>query len=175
MKTSRYNLKNSFVIKAASLALAISFLAVYKISTAEKQYFPTDYRKWHHAKTMILEEGHPLYEAFGGIHHVYANDKAYKSIKQGGGRKFEDGSVLVFDLLEVKKEGNAVIEGKRKVLAYMRKNSKDKSLEKTGGWEYKAFAGGDQKNQIVNDPVAQCHNCHMQVKDNDFVFTEWRE
>lgn len=159
--------------------LAASFffflvIGVYKTISAQKDYFPSDYRKWHHAKTMILEEGHPLFEAFGGIHHVYVNDKAYKSIKRGEGRKFEDGSVIVFDLLEVKKSQGAVEEGNRKVLAYMRKDSKNKELEKTGGWEYKAFAGGDPKNQIVNDPVGQCHNCHTQVKDKDFVFSEWR-
>jgi len=25
---------------------------------------------------MAIEEGHPLYSAFGGIHHICANDKA---------------------------------------------------------------------------------------------------
>jgi hypothetical protein len=25
---------------------------------------------------MLIEPGHPLYGSFGGIHHLYANDKA---------------------------------------------------------------------------------------------------
>ena len=28
------------------------------------------------SKSMAIEEGHPLYSAFGGIHHICANDKA---------------------------------------------------------------------------------------------------
>ena len=42
--------------------------------------YPAGYRDWHHVKSMVIEEGHPLYGAFGGIHHLYANDKAQKLI-----------------------------------------------------------------------------------------------
>ena len=38
--------------------------------------YPTGYRDWSHIKSMVIEEGHPLFEAFGGIHHIYANDEA---------------------------------------------------------------------------------------------------
>ena len=31
--------------------------------------YPTGYRDWHHVKSMVIEQGHPLYAAFGGIHH----------------------------------------------------------------------------------------------------------
>jgi len=31
-------------------------------------------------KTLVLKPGHELYGAFGGIHHVYANDKAFKAM-----------------------------------------------------------------------------------------------
>lgn len=162
-------------IKIAILGFVIS-AAGYAVLSAKDEYFPKDYRKWYHTKTMILEEGHPLFAAFGGIHHVYINDKGLEAIKQGAGRKFPDGTIIVFDLLDVDKGNNAVVEGNRKVLAYMRKDSKNKALEKTGGWEFKAFAKGDVKNQIVKDPTAECFSCHAeQVKDKDYVFSEWRE
>jgi hypothetical protein len=38
--------------------------------------YPAGYRHWTHVKTMLIEPGHPLYGSFGGIHHLYANDKA---------------------------------------------------------------------------------------------------
>ncbi len=165
----------SKIVKSAILVFITSVVG-YVALNAKDEYFPTDYRKWNHVKTMILEEGHPLFSAFGGIHHVYVNDKGLEAIKQSSGRKFPDGTVIIFDLLEVVKENNTVSEGDRKVLAYMRKDSKNKALEKTGGWEFKAFAKGDRKNQIVKDPIAECFSCHAeQVKDKDYVFSEWRK
>jgi len=151
------------ILSAASLLLLI------KIVEAEKEYYPDDYRNWYHVKSMIIEEGHPLYSAFGGIHHIYANKKAVEGYKKG---KFEDGSVIVFDLLEVKKQDNTIQEGNRKVLAYMKKNSK---LKETGGWEFRAFAGGDKTKQVVKDQKSECFSCHTQAENSDFVFSKIRE
>jgi len=137
----------------------------------KRSYFPEGYRSWYHVKTLILEKGHPLYDAFGGIHHVYANEKAYKALVKG--EKFPDGAVLVFDLMEVIKENNAVAEGKRKVLAYMRKDSK--KFKETGGWEFQAFAGGDPSKPVVKNAKKECFNCHLSQKENDYVFSKWRE
>ena len=39
---------------------------------------------------------HPLYGAFGGIHHIYANDLALQGYRS---QRFPDGSVIIFDLL----------------------------------------------------------------------------
>lgn len=129
-----------------------------------------NYRKFYHIKTLTLEEGHPLYASFGGIHHIYANEKAYQSYKTK--TKFPEGSLIVFDLLEVQKSENAASEGKRKVLAYMKKTTTN--IE-TGNWEFKAFESGNQNKQIVNDPKNQCFACHLSAEKNDYVFSEWRE
>lgn len=32
--------------------------------------YPENYRQWQHVKTMVIEPGHALYGAFGGIHHL---------------------------------------------------------------------------------------------------------
>src|SRR5688572_4861263 len=62
--------------------------------------FPDNYRHWTHVSTSIIQNGHPLFEAFGGIHHIYANDKALKAWQDN--KALPVGSVLVFDLLETK-------------------------------------------------------------------------
>ncbi len=142
---------------------------LYKLGEAEKEYYPEGYRNWYHVKSMVIEPGHPLYKAFGGIHHVYANKKALEGLKKG---KFEDGAVLVFDLLEAVEKENTIQEGKRKVLAYMRKNSK---MKETGGWEFKAFAEGKRNKQVVKNPKAECFSCHTKAKSNDYVFSKIRE
>lgn len=153
-----------------SLLLILLFL-IHNLGEAKKEkwYYPEGYRNWYHVKSMVIEPGHPLYKAFGGIHHVYANKKALEGLKKG---KFEDGAVLVFDLLEAVKKENTIQEGKRKVLAYMRKNSK---MRETGGWEFKAFAEGNREKQVVKNPKAECFSCHTKAKATDYVFSKIRE
>lgn len=64
----------------AALCTAISIPAL----AADPQVpYPEGYRDWHHVKSMVIEEGHPLYGSFGGIHHLYANDKAMKGYRKG--------------------------------------------------------------------------------------------
>ena len=74
--------------------------------------YPDDYRKWSHVKSMVLQEAHPLYKTFGGIHHVYANSKALQALKAG--KPYPDGSFLVFDLLEAKTELIVVTDWKKR-------------------------------------------------------------
>lgn len=132
--------------------------------------YPEGYRNWTHVKTMVLKEGHPLYEAFGGIHHIYANKIALGGYKAGN--KFKDGSVIVFDLLDFVEENNAIVEGKRKVVGVMVKNSK--KYKQTGGWGFEGFAG-DSKNRVVKNMEGECFACHTQMKEKDFVFSEYRK
>ncbi len=163
--------KKTYIVFLSAAMLAVTAMLALSGETQQK-YFPKDYRKWTHTKSMVIEEGHPLFEAFGGIHHVYANEKAIEEIKKGKGRAFKEGAVLIFDLLHAVKENSTIVEGERKVLAYMRKV---KGNKETGGWEFGAFAGGDPQKQVVTDPVGQCFSCHEQVKDKDYVFSEWRQ
>src|SRR5918999_5845817 len=96
--------------------------------------YPEGYRDWRHLKSMVIAQGHPLYDAFGGIHHIYANDVALKGYASG---KFPDGSILVFDLLEAHTKDNATTEGARKVLGVMHKDGARWAT--TGGWGVLGF------------------------------------
>jgi|SRR5690554_2052625 len=139
-----------------------------KIQTDQIEY-PEGYRDWTHVKSMILEPGHPLYDSFGGIHHLYANDAAMEGYKSG---RFPDGSVIIFDLLEAVKEDNAVTEGNRKVLGVMKKDSE--MFKETGGWGFEGFKG-DSKERVVTDAAKECFSCHLSQKENDFVFSSFRK
>jgi hypothetical protein len=131
--------------------------------------YPEGYRSWYHVKSMVLQPGHPLYEGFGGIHHVYANAKAKKGLATG---KYEDGAVFVFDLFEAPSEGGAITEGNRKVLAVMEKDSK--RFAATGGWGFEGFGGGDPQKRVVSNAKEQCFTCHEAQKAKDYVFSTWR-
>jgi len=159
----------SVALLCASAALAVWVLAQQKGASAIP--YPQGYRSWTHVKTALLHPGHPLYNDFGGIHHVYANSKAAEALRKGS-TKFPEGSILVFDLLEATTQDNATGEGKRKVLAVMYKDSR--RFRETNGWGYAAFAGGDPKQQIVTDMKTACHNCHAGQAHRDYVFSQWR-
>lgn len=130
------------------------------------------YRGWTHVKSMLIHDPkHPLFGAFGGLHHVYANPVATKTLTSGG-TKFDDGAVLVFDLLEAPSEGGATTEGARKLRAVMVKNAK--AYAATGGWGYQAFKG-DGTEPIVKDAQKECFACHQARAANDYVFSEYRQ
>jgi hypothetical protein len=133
--------------------------------------YPEGYRGWRHVKSMIINSGHPLYESFGGIHHIYANEKAIEGYRSG---HFPAGSVIVFDLLEAKNEANAVAEGARKVLGVMHKDSM--KFASTGGWGFEAFKGDSKNERVVGKEAATaCYQCHAARKEKDFVFSGQRE
>lgn len=155
-----------WVLAMVVLGVAASWALAQK---AKAVSYPEGYRNWYHVKTLVLQPGHPLADAFGGIHHVYANEKAKKGLSTG---KYQDGAVFVFDLLEAPVEGNALSEGTRKVLAVMEKDSK--RFAETGGWGFQGFGGGDPQKPIVTNAKEQCFTCHESQKDKDYVFSTWR-
>ena len=133
--------------------------------------YPADYRTWQHVKSMVIEQGHPLYAAFGGIHHLYANPKALAGYRTG---KFPDGAVIAFDLLEAVAAGNAITEGQRKILGVMHKDSK--RFAATGGWGFEGFAAGNPGERAVGaNAKAACFDCHTAQAASDYVFSRMRD
>lgn len=120
---------------------------------------------------MVIEPGHPLYDSFGGIHHIYATPKAVQGYRSG---TFPDGSVIVFDLLEAVRQDNAVIEGPRKVLGVMQKD--ERAFAATGGWGFEGFAGGDRAERAVGAEAAEaCFGCHAGQAATGYVFSRLRD
>ena len=150
--------------------IAIVALAAVPLHAADPVPYPDGYRQWTHVKSMVINPGHALYDAFGGIHHLYANKAALAGYRSG---KFGDGSVIVFDLLEAKSADNTVQEGARKVLGVMRKDAK--RYADTGGWGFEAFKGDSKTERVVGAKAASaCFACHQSQKEQDFVFSKYR-
>lgn len=164
--------KKVFFGLGAALVLSVGLAWSVGAKDAAKVPFPTGWRGWTHVKTMaITSDQHPLFNAFGGIHHIYVNQTGLKAAKSGG--PYPDGSVLVFDLLEWTEGGGAYTEGARKLIGVMHKDSK--KFKDTGGWGFEGFKGGEAKERLVTDAVNQCYNCHAAQKENDYVFSRYRE
>jgi hypothetical protein len=159
------------VLGAMSTLIAVPALASEPPAVA----YPEGYRAWTHVKSMVIEDGHPLAGAFGGIHHIYANQQAlqgYRNVAQGKGR-FPDGAVIVFDLLEARRGGGAVEEGARKVVGVMVKDAA--KYKTTGGWGFEGFKGDSKTERAVGkDAEVACFNCHAPQKAQDYTFSGYR-
>lgn len=128
--------------------------------------YPSDYKKWELVKSALITEGEPLFEPFGGIHHVYRNEAARKAAEAG--QPYPDGSVFVFDLYDTKESDNGPEEGPRKFLAIMEKRAD--LFSSTGGWGYQAFRG--EKNEpFVADARKDCYSCHEPEAPRDYIFS----
>ncbi len=152
--------------------LALATLATLPlVALAAEVAYPEGYRDWHHVKSMVIQQGHGLYDAFGGIHHLYANRKAIEGYRSG---KFPDGAVIVFDLLEAPSEGGAITEGKRKVLGVMARDAR--KFAATGGWGFEGFKGDSKEERAVGSNAAKaCFECHAPQKDRGYVFSTLRK
>ncbi|MCC7097798.1 MAG: cytochrome P460 family protein [Thermomonas sp.] len=158
-------------MKALLTGLALLSLAAPAHAGGNEVPYPEGYRNWHHVKSMVIQDGHPLYASFGGVHHLYANKEAMAGYATG---KFPDGSVIVFDLLEAPAADHAITEGARKVAGVMHKDAEKYAA--TGGWGFEGFAGGDRSQRVVGDHAASaCYACHTAQKDHDFVFSSTRD
>jgi hypothetical protein len=118
---------------------------------------------------MVIQKGHPLFDAFGGIHHIYANPAAAAALR--GSKPFPDGAVFVFDLLTASAENNGIVEGPRKVVGVMQKDAA--RFKSTAGWGFEGFKG-DTRTRVVKDAATECFACHKSEQPQDFVFTTWR-
>jgi hypothetical protein len=158
-------------MKAKILALLGVAAVTPALAAGPEVPYPAGYRDWHHVKSMVIEEGHALYDAFGGIHHIYANDAALAGYRSD---TFPDGAVIIFDLLEAVHDGNAVTEGARKVVGVMHKDAAQ--FAATGGWGFEGFGGGDPANRVVRENAASaCFACHQPQEGQDYTFSRLRD
>jgi hypothetical protein len=155
------------ILLAAACAVAVPALAADGGSVP----YPDGYRQWTHVKSMVIQPGHALYDAFGGVHHLYANKKAEQGYRTG---KFPDGAVIVFDLLEANAADDAVQEGARKVLGVMHRDAT--KYKDTGGWGFEGFKGDSRTERAVGrNAAAACYECHTAKRADEFVFSKFRK
>jgi len=133
--------------------------------------YPEGYRNWHHVKTTVIQQGHPMYSAVGGINHTYANDKAMHGYAAG---TFPDGSVLVYDTVEAREANHAIEEGGHKVIGVMVKDSRHYAA--TGGWGFENFDAADPKRPAFGAKAGSvCYGCHTNAATRDHVYSRLRE
>lgn len=164
-------MKNDTTTKFTVVTVVMIFCA-WAVADAQRESsvdYPSGYRSWQHVKSMIIQPGHPLEDPFGGIHHVYADDKAMIGLSSG---QYADGAVLVFDLLDYDNSNNLIVETQRKRIDVMQYDSR--LFSETGGWGYDTFVGDSRTERMKQDVVVACYNCHLAAKDSNYVYSQYR-
>lgn len=162
-------MKRIFLVPLASTVFAVGLCV--PAQPDQTVPFPTEFRKWAHVKSVLVGPQSAAFATEGGIHHIYANDKAVEGYETG---KFPDGSVIVYDLLETKEIAGNTIEGETRRVDVMVKQSE--RYHATGGWEFMSFPQGNPTNgSLPAARKATCFACHAHQKDHDFVFSEFRK
>ena len=151
------------------MGLLLTIASIPALLAGGQVPYPEGYRNWTHVKSMVIKPTHPLANPFGGIHHVYANEKALKGLRSG---TYEKGAMFVFDLLEAREDKDAIQEGARKLIGVMLYDPQRYS--KTGGWGFEGFAGDSRDRRLVKDGGAGCFACHEQARKTRYVFSAWR-
>lgn len=132
--------------------------------------YPEGYPQWTHVKTAVIQPGHLAFDHFGGYHHIYANPLAMEGYKTG---HFKNGAVLVFDVLEAVEKDNLLIEGNRRLVDVMVRDSI--KYASTGGWGFEEFKGNSKEERTIKSTAAtNCYSCHASQASHHFVFSTLR-
>jgi len=132
--------------------------------------YPENFRSWSHVKSGVIGPQHKNFAALGGIHHVYANEPAMAGYRT---RDFPEKSVIVFEWLEWSEQDGAVLEGPRRQVDVMVKDSQ--RYASTGGWGFQRFVK-DSKTELAEAPTPeQCFACHNQLKKDGLVLGAYRQ
>jgi hypothetical protein len=154
-----------------ALAFATSYCDLRSDEPPNHIVFPAGYRDWVHVKSGVIGPEFPMYESEGGIHHVYANKTALAGFNKG---TFEDGSVLVYDLLTLSEKAGVGTEGARRRIDVMVRDSKRYTA--SGGWGFGRFMGDDHDHDVLTPEVTKvCYQCHETRKAHGFVFSDLRK
>jgi hypothetical protein len=162
-------------LSAAFVALAVGSAAlIFEVHGDESPQaqiaYPAGYRQWVHVKSGIIGSEFPM-EPERGIHHVYANQTALAGFENGN---FEDGSIVVYDLVSLSEKNGVSTEGARRRIDVMVKDSK--LYAATGGWRFGRFMADDHEHNVMTPDLHNaCIQCHEKQKAHGFVFSEFRK
>jgi hypothetical protein len=131
--------------------------------------YPEGYRSWTHVKSALVSPAHPQYSSIGGFQHIYANEQAMIGYRT---RAFPEGSVVVFDWLEMRDNAGAFAEGPRRQVDVMVKDAA--RFASTGGWGFQRFVK-DSKTELAAAPTPQdCFACHNRLKKDGLILSSYR-
>ena len=131
--------------------------------------YPEGYRSWVHVKSGLISPAHQNYANTGGFQHIYANPEAMTGYRT---RTFPEGSIVVFDWLEMRDNNGAFEEGARRQVDVMVKDSQ--RFAKTGGWGFQRFVKDSKVERAAAPAPQQCFACHDKLKKDGLILSSYR-
>jgi hypothetical protein len=158
------------LVSLAASVVTLAWALASRAGAPDQIPYPGGYREWQHVSSSLIGPKSAAFQDSGGLHHIYANRKAVEGYKTG---KFPDGSVVVFELLDVQEKDGITLEGRRKRMDVMMKDSA--KFAATSGWGFERFMGTDDTKRVMTSEMhAKCADCHAKRKDHDLVFSSIR-
>lgn len=161
----------SCVALAVTSAALLAWGSVSAATGPPALKIPAGFQHWYLVNSMIITKASPSFSAIDGLHHIYVNDIGLPRLMKGGSTPYPDGTLFVDDVRDVSLVDGVFLQGGRKAVPVMLKDSK--RYASTGGWGFQAWAGGDPKQPLVTDAVKGCFECHVPQKANDYTFSTY--
>jgi hypothetical protein len=76
-------MSNRITSIAFVLVMTLSWTLPQRAAPDSTFPYPNGYRKWVHVGTTLVGPQSPFFAGNGGIHHIYANEKAVKGYESG--------------------------------------------------------------------------------------------
>jgi hypothetical protein len=170
VKMPAFHSRFATIVRGAWILAIFTACLVAMLRAAEPVQFPGDFRLWVHVKTVVLMPGaNPQMKSEEGMHFVFANRTAAEGYASGN---FADGSIIVYELREARQINGAIMEGERRRVDVMIKDSSRYSS--TGGWRFERFWANDQSQDAIQDSGTGCFACHQKAKEHGYIFSQLR-
>jgi len=166
------NMRRSFFRSlVVSVVAFLAFGTVFAAPAGDQLTIPVGFEHWYLVNSMVVTKDSPLFEAIGGLHHIYVNAVGLPRLKEGGSAPYPDGTIFTDDVREVSLVDGSYVQGSRKAIPVMLKDAK--KYASTGGWGFQALAGGDPTKPLVTDAAKMCFACHTPQKASDYTFSTY--
>ncbi len=157
-----------------TVGILMSLGALSAQSAADEVPFPKGFRDWFVVNSMTATKDSPVFGHADGMHIIYVNAKGLPTLKKGGPFPYPDGTIFADDVHDFSVKDGATVEGAKKAVTVMVKDSKKYTT--TGGWGFQVWAAGDPSKPQVPDAahaVTACFACHTPQKAQDYVFSTY--
>jgi hypothetical protein len=151
-------------------AVAVGSVTARQAAVTAVISYPDGYRTWAHVKSSVMGPQHAAFATNGGFHHIYANPQALEGYRT---RQFPEGSIIVFDWLEMRESGGLIEEGPRRRIDVMAKDTT--RFSKTGGWGFERFLGDSRTGRAAAPPRSTCFECHQKLAKDGLVLSALRD
>src|SRR5471032_452292 len=163
--------RNFFRSLAASVVAVLALGTVFAAPAGDRLTIPAGFEHWYLVNSMVVTKDSPLFDAIGGLHHIYVNAVGLSRLKKGGSTPYPDGTIFTDDVRDVSLVDGSYVQGSRKAIPVMVKDAK--KYASTGGGGFQSWAGGDPKKPRFTDAAKMCFACHMPQKASDYTVSTY--